>query len=155
MRKENREIKNISDIVALIDRINTIRIGMCDTPFPYVVPVSFGYTCEDDGLSFFFHGAKEGKKATLLARHPQVCIEGDLWQGFMDTGSSVTCLYESFIAFGTATLVSGQEALDGLAALLDHCGYKTHPIDAKALPVVNVYKVCVQSITGKRRTKDT
>lgn len=154
MRKSHREIRDMSSILSLIERIDTIRLGLMDKPWPYVVPVSFGFAMEADTLSFFFHGAPEGQKATLLQADPHVCIEGDLCHGFRDTGRSVTCLYESFIAFGTAALLEGEDKIHGLERLLEHCGFAGHSIHAGTLPRTNVYQVRVAAITAKHRTLD-
>ncbi len=155
MRREQREIKDINLIADLINNTNTIRIGINDTPFPYVVPVSFGYEIIDSKITFYFHGAKIGKKAELLASNQYVCIEGDIFNRYMDTIRSVTCLYESFIGYGKCELLENEKAIiHGLQLILDHCGYCNHKIDSKYLPATNVYKVQLQSITAKHRTKD-
>jgi hypothetical protein len=154
MRKEKREIKDFDEILDLIRNMDTIRIGINDEKYPYVVPVSFGYEAEGEKLAFYFHGARVGKKAELIAKNPYVCVEGDIFHRFKDTGSSVTCLYESIIAFGKCELVFGDEALKGINLMLEHCGYSGHSVNEKALPIVAVYKITVDSITGKARDKN-
>ncbi len=155
MRREQREIKEINQIVDLINNTNTIRIGINDTPYPYVLPVSFGYEIIDNNITFYFHGAKIGKKAELLAHNQFVCVEGDIFIRYMDTIRSVTCLYESFIGFGKCEILENEnEIIHGLQLILDHCGYSNHIIDNKYLPATNVYKVEIQELTAKHRTKD-
>lgn len=152
MRKTKREINDINEIEDLIKNMNTIRLGIHDEKYPYVVPVSFGYELIDEQLFFYFHGAKVGKKAELLKENPYVCVEGDICYRFKNTIASVTCLYESIIAFGKAERVSGQEAVKGLKLILKHCGYEEHSINEKHIPAA-VYKITVESITGKNRDK--
>lgn len=154
MRKSKREIKDIAEIEDLIKNIDTIRLGINDEKYPYVVPVSFGYERIDDYFVFYFHGAKEGKKAELLKENPNVCVEGDICYRFKDTVSSVTCFYESFIAFGKAKRLSGKEAVKGLEMILKHCGYEGHIINENGLGYAAVYKVTAESITGKYRDKN-
>ncbi|MCI9530214.1 MAG: 5-nitroimidazole antibiotic resistance protein [Lachnospiraceae bacterium] len=153
MRKSKREITDFHEILDIIQNMDTIRIGIHDGKYPYVVPVSFGYDSAGGRLAFYFHGAKEGKKAGLLAKNPHVCVEGDICYRFKDTESSVTCLYESIIAYGKCSLAEGDEALHGLGRILSHCGYGGHTVNKNALPVTAVYKVAVESITGKCRDK--
>ncbi len=153
MRKSKREITDFQEILDIIQNMDTIRIGIHDGMYPYVVPVSFGYDAADGQLAFYFHGAKEGKKAGLLAKNPHVCIEGDICYRFKDTISSVTCLYESIIAYGKCERTTGGEAVHGLERILCHCGYGSHEINASALPATAVYKVTVASITGKCRDR--
>ena len=64
----------------------------------------------------------------------------------------MTCLYESFIAYGKCELIDDrQESLKALQLLLDHCGYHQHSIHEEALDKTAIFKVTVDSITGKRR----
>lgn len=153
MRKINREITEIEDICDLIHNLDTIRIGLYDDQYPYIVPVSFGYEYTDGELVFYFHGAKVGKKVDLLLKNPHVCIEGDICYRYKDTKTSVTCLYESIIGFGKAEKLEGEEAARGLQQILNHCGYGNHAINDKIFTVTAVYKVTIDSITGKARDK--
>ena len=76
MRKTNREIRDFDKIVDIIKNTSTIRLGINDSPYPYVVPVSFGFDIQDDKLCFYFHGATIGKKVQLLDKNPLVCEIG-------------------------------------------------------------------------------
>lgn len=154
MRKSNREITDFGQIIDLIKNINTIRIGINDSTYPYVVPVSFGFDIVENKINFYFHGATVGKKVELIAQNPNVCVEGDICHRFMDTISSVTCLYESFIAFGKCEKLCGNDAIYGLQKILDHCGYANHTINPKALDITAVFKIEIQSITAKHREKN-
>ena len=52
MRRKNREITDFNEITELLGRCQTIRLGMFDHEYPYVVPVSFGMEVKDGtGLS--------------------------------------------------------------------------------------------------------
>lgn len=42
MRRKEREVTNLKDIVDILTRCDTIRIGMQGEIHHYVVPVSFG-----------------------------------------------------------------------------------------------------------------
>lgn len=154
MRKSNREIHDFDKIVDIIKNTSTIRLGINDYPYPYVVPVSFGFDVQDDKLCFYFHGATIGKKVQLLDKNPLVCVEGDIFHRYMDTIKSVTCLYESFIAYGKCSLLDGNDAIHGLKQILKHCNYFDHSFNTDVLPIVNVYKIEVESVTAKHRTKD-
>ena len=78
MRKAEREITNFEEIVELIDRCDTVRLGLAVEGTPYVVPLSFGYETRDGKITLYFHGAKEGRKHEMIAKSPRVCVEGDL-----------------------------------------------------------------------------
>lgn len=155
MRKANREINNFKQIIDIIANTNTIRIGINDTPYPYVVPVSFGYEIKENKLIFYFHGANVGKKVELLQTNPLVCVEGDIFHRYMDTIKSVTCLYESFIGYGKCSKLTNEDhAIHGLQLILDHCGYSNHSFNTNVLPILSVFKIEIDTITAKHRTKD-
>lgn len=152
MRKSNREITERKDILELLNRCQTIRLALHDSPYPYVVPLSFGWEQTEKGLFIYFHCAKEGKKLNLIEKNPNVCFEADILNGYADTGHSVTADYESIIAFGRAERVYGEELVHGLELLLEHCntpGYSARECAAK--DITAVVKISVESITGKRR----
>ncbi|HIR98928.1 MAG TPA: pyridoxamine 5'-phosphate oxidase family protein [Candidatus Coproplasma avistercoris] len=154
MRKSDREITAHAEVLKLLDGCDTIRVAMHDEPYPYVVPLSFGWEQTADGLFIYFHCAKEGKKLDLIARDGRVCVEADTLHGYTDTGHSVTADYESAIAFGRAERVFGSELEHGLELLLKHCkvdGYSAH--ECAALNITAVVKISVESITAKRRFK--
>lgn len=155
MRKSNREIADVKQIIDLIKNTTAIRLGINDNLFPYVVPVSFGFEIIDNKIVFYFHGATEGKKVNLIENNPFVCVEGDIFHRYFETSKSITCLYESFIGYGRCERLQGDSAKHGLNEIIKHCGYtNTYNIDDKVLQVVNVYKIELQSITAKHRTKD-
>ena len=68
MRQSKRQVTDKATICAMLDAIDTIHVAMHDEPFPYVVPLNFGYDWEDK-LVFYFHCANEGYKLDL-----QMCI---------------------------------------------------------------------------------
>ncbi len=154
MRKANREITDLNQIIDIIKNTNTIRLGLNDTPYPYVVPVSFGFDNNNGKLCFYFHGATIGKKINLINKNPFVCVEGDIFHRYMDTIKSVTCLYESFIGYGKCVKLENEEAIYGLKQILSHCNYADHTFSESVLPVVNVYKIEIDSITAKHREKN-
>lgn len=43
MRRSDREITDFNEIVDVLRRADTIRLGLHDDPYPYVVPLSFGF----------------------------------------------------------------------------------------------------------------
>lgn len=151
MRKKEREITDAQEVMDVIKRCDTIRLGIQDEPYPYVVPVSFGVAAEGEMPVFYFHGAKLGKKHTLLAKNANVCIEADICHSFVKSGTSATCVYESVIGYGRAAVVTGEEAEKGMKLLLEHCGFEGMKYNKKVLDKMFVYKITLDSITGKRR----
>lgn len=150
MRRKDREVTDFDEIVEILARCDVIRLGIQAEGCPYVVPVSFGYAVEDGKLALYFHGADVGRKHTLLAQCDRVCVEADRFLGYVDTGHSYTANYESVIGCGTAAVVTGAQAVRGLALLLRHCGFGTDSAEA-CEKRTRVYRIETDRITGKRR----
>lgn len=152
MRKNQREIKDFGEIVRLLDRCQTIRLGLSGDDYPYVVPLSFGWEVVNGKLNLYFHCAKEGKKVDRIAANDHVCIEADALNGYRETGHSVTADYESVIGFGKAEEVYGEEAVHGIELLLKHCGIEGHsPEQCVMTKLVAVYRIEIAEISGKKR----
>ena len=152
MRKAQREIKDFDKIIDIIERCQTVRLGLNGGDYPYIVPLSFGYKAGDGRLTVYFHCATEGKKIDLIAADGRVCLEWDILHGYAETGHSVTADYESVMAFGHAERCEGGEKIEGIRLLLEHTGYTQYSAEeCAALPIVAVYKVVCDGVTGKKR----
>jgi nitroimidazol reductase NimA-like FMN-containing flavoprotein (pyridoxamine 5'-phosphate oxidase superfamily) len=152
MRRTDREITDFNEIIDVLRRSDTIRLGLNSDPYPYIVPLSFGFEVLNDKISIYFHGAKEGLKHDLIAKNPHVCVEADIFHRYAETPqNSITTEYESFIGFGIAELTAGEEAIKGMDLLLEHCGYAGFEYDRKALDFTAIYRITLDSFTGKRR----
>jgi nitroimidazol reductase NimA-like FMN-containing flavoprotein (pyridoxamine 5'-phosphate oxidase superfamily) len=152
MRKAEREITNFEEIVDLIGRCDTVRLGLAVDGTPYVVPLSFGYEVRNGKVVLYFHGAKEGRKHEMIVKNPRVCVEGDLCHGYKDNGrGGVTCDFESFIGYGECALVSGEEAEKGIDLLMAHCGYPEAHCPPEVMGVTAVYRIQLDELVAKRR----
>jgi len=151
MRRSDREITNRDEIIDVLKRSNTIRLGIHNEPFPYIVPLSFGFEDCDGEINIYFHGAKEGLKHTLLDQNKHVCIEADIFHRYAETKTGLTTEYESVIGFGIAEVVHGDEAIKGMDLVCSHCGYHGYKYDTRALNFMRIYRIKLSSITGKRR----
>lgn len=151
MRKAEREIKDFNEIIDVLNRADTIRLGINGNPYPYVVPLSFGYEVNDGKITIYIHGAAEGFKHELLANDNHVCVEADIFHRYVKTEYSVTTEYESIIGFGTAEIVVDDEAAKGMDLLLAHCGFTGYEYDKSVLSVVRIIRIELSDITGKRR----
>ena len=69
-----KEVKEKSDIEAIIRQSIVCRLAMSENNRPYLVPLCFGY--KDNAL--YFHGAGQGKKIDILKNNPNVCFEFDI-----------------------------------------------------------------------------
>lgn len=151
MRRTDREITDINEIVDVLSRCDTVRLGLMGEDYPYIVSLSFGYEVIDGVIYIYFHGAKEGLKQELIANNNRVCVEADIFYGYRGTGFGITTTYESVIGFGTIRLADLDESIRGLDLLMEHCnagGYSS--AECMKLGTTAVYKITIDKITGKR-----
>lgn len=151
MRRSDREVTSLEQIQDILNRCDTIRIGISDEPAPFVVPVSFGMEEQDGVICVYFHSALAGRKAQLLDKKPLVCMEADLCHGFVESKGGVTCDFESVIGYGVAEPVEGAEKLRGLQLLLEHCGKEDYRCTPEVTAITAVYRIRLTEVSGKRR----
>jgi nitroimidazol reductase NimA-like FMN-containing flavoprotein (pyridoxamine 5'-phosphate oxidase superfamily) len=77
MRRKDREVTDAAKIDAIIMNCDCCRLGFIDGAGTYILPLNFGYTHENGIRTFYFHGAKEGKKIKLITEQPHVGFELD------------------------------------------------------------------------------
>ena len=75
MRRKDREVTNIDEILQIIERAKILHLGLFDSEYPYVLPLHYGYEYTEGSLIFYLHSAKEGHKLDLIKNNPNVCIE--------------------------------------------------------------------------------
>ena len=66
MRRNEREIRDMQDIVSVIEGCQVMRLAIPDEPAPYLVPLNFGFERTEQGVTFYFHSAVAGRKVELL-----------------------------------------------------------------------------------------
>ena len=95
MRRKDRELTEQAEILRLLARCNTVRLGLWDGTRPYVVPVSFGLAPDALQPLLYFHCAKQGYKLDCLPQSRTVCIEADIFYKVEPWRMGITARYES------------------------------------------------------------
>lgn len=72
MRRNDREVTDDKKIDEIILNCNCCRLGFMDGVGTYILPLNFGFKHERGIRTFYFHGAKEGKKIRLITAQPHV-----------------------------------------------------------------------------------
>ena len=107
MRRKDREISGRENIEPILQACRTCRLAMIAEGAPYVIPLNFGYTWDDDGLTLYFHSGVKGKKIDALRADPRVCFEMDTEEGVTGEGD-LACRYSfafsSVVAMGASSL---------------------------------------------------
>ncbi len=150
MRRKDREMQDRQEILDVLNRCQTIRLGLFNGDYPYVVPVSFGLDAGKDEIAIYFHCTQKGLKVDCIEHSHKVCVEADIFYRIESTKMGITARYESVIGFGTVSRVEGEEKVYGLQKLLEHYGRPDYPLTrCRGLRLAAVYKIVLQSITGK------
>ena len=157
MRRKDREITEINDILKIIEKAKILHLGLFDREYPYVVPLHYGFEFVNGTLLFFMHSATEGYKLDLIRGNPNVCValECDIE---LVSGEDVPCKYgstfASVIGRGEAKLVDDeQEKIRGLKLLMKNQTGCDFEIDSKMASCVEIIKVTVLNFTAKARKK--
>ena len=103
MRRNDREVKDRNLISGMLDMIDILHIAMKNEPFPYIVPINFGYEWQEDALLFYFHCAKVGMKLDLLRKDPHVSVNAAAFVSYYEASYLGHFHdYRSVTAFGIA-----------------------------------------------------
>ena len=70
LRRSDKKIKKIEDIIGIINRQEYLTLALCNTNQPYLVSLNYGY--DPEKKCFYFHCANEGKKIDFLKANPIV-----------------------------------------------------------------------------------
>lgn len=154
MRRKDREIIEISRICEILEKCAVMRLAMSVDNKPYIVPLNFGYSCENDEFSFYFHGATEGKKLDLIRENPFVCAEFDCEHELLtaDAACAHSYRYESVIASGNAAIIEDvQEKKYALSEIMRHMTGKTFDFTDMQVAHVAVCKITETAVTAKAK----
>ena len=153
MRRQDREVTSEEKINEIIRRCHCVRLGFYDEGEVYIVPLNFGYDEGDGRRTFYFHGAKEGRKIDLIAKDHTVGFEMDtnykLNEG--ETACDYSARFLSIIGTGRVSFVEGrEEKAAGLQSImLHHTGKDDWEFSEAMLNAVCVFKLDVEKISCK------
>jgi len=150
MRRADRQIADRQEIDSILHAAQVCRLAFARQDEPYVVPVSFGY----DGTALFFHTAETGRKLEFIAANSRVCfeVEHDVrLQPHPESACSWSFAFESVIGYGRVSeLVSPGERSYGLDQVWRHYAGPEHAFSPGSLARVRVWRIDIESLTGKR-----
>lgn len=155
MRRKDREIKDFNEIVQVIEKCDVCRLALHDEDYPYILPLNFGMQLEDGQIVLYFHGATEGKKYELIAKDNRASFEMDCEHKLITDEAAGNCTmnYESVIGYGRVEMIPDEEKYDALCILMKHYHKEDFPFNQAIMPQTTVFKLIVESVTGKRRKK--
>lgn len=158
MRRSDREVTSIEDIERIMKQCLVCHLAIHHTPYPYIVPLNFGYTRVDQTFSLFFHGAPEGEKLRLIRLNPFVsfAMEANTRLIAHEKACAWSMEYESVCGNGIISVIPDQEKSNdekvlALEAIMRQCAPdQAFQIDREAVSSVTVLRLNVLQITGKQ-----
>ena len=154
MRRKDREVTEHSQLLEILDKYMVCTIALHDEPFPYIVPMNYGYEEKDGEITIYLHCAKEGQKMDLLRKNPAIGFEIDGGHGLIGNEEKFvySYTYESIIGAGFAKVIEDEsEKKEALCAFMKHQTGKTFTeIPQAAFNAVTMIAVSVKKLSGKR-----
>lgn len=153
MRRKDREVTDAAKIKAVISACHCCRLGFADEGSVYIVPLNFGFEERAGRYTFYFHGAKEGRKVELARRGGSVGFELDT--GFALQESRAACgysaQYQSVIGTGTISILeNAAEKRRGLQAIMRHnTGKSDWTFPEESVNGVCILKLEVETLSCK------
>ena len=151
MRQKEKEITNIPEIEAIIQKAKVCRLGLAVDNTPYIVPLFFGY----ENNCLYIHCAKEGRKLDMIRQNNTVCFE-------MEVDTEITrrdkhacqwsSAYRCVIGYGSAFILdNSQEKKLALDVIMRHYSDRTSfEYQKKAVEEVVIIKIIVDQMSGKK-----
>ena len=157
MRRHDREIQDQSVILNIIRSLPVGHLSMNDAGKPYGVTMNYLPELESDRrIVLYFHGAKAGRKAEILARDPQVYFFAERDDGpkeiIRPNGMrSVTNCYVSVAGEGMMEPIESPEEKRRILLAMANA-FSDEPFDSLPDAVVEttaVWKLILNKVIGK------
>lgn len=123
MRRKDRELTDIAMIEKIVSGCHCCRLGFQDKEKVYIVPLNFGYTLENGKWTFYFHGAREGRKMDVISKNPYAGFELDTNYSLKEgkNACSYSARFQSVIGGGKISLIDDPaEKKAALQAIMYH-----------------------------------
>ena len=154
MTRREHQIFDIDKILEILEKSKVVHIGMVDGDEPYVVPMNYGYTYENEKLTIWLHGATTGRKLDIIRKNPKVFfeMECDLVPFDGDVACKYGLSYSSLMGKGIATIIeNSEEKQKALSILMKTQVDIDFEFNEKLASVVGIIKIEVSEFTAKHR----
>lgn len=158
MRRNDREITDNDVIDEIIGECKMCRVALSDDKAPYIVPMNFGFAYENGKRVLYFHGAKEGRKASLIKKNGYAAFEMDTRHALREAeGEACGCTYYYACVMGEGRieyLEGRDEKIKGLDTLMRaYSGKETFVYNEALLERVGVMRLEISEISCKSHEK--
>ena len=149
MRRKEREITDQEIIQKILSQSSICRLAFNDEPYPYIVPMNYGY--HDDAL--YFHCALEGRKLELIKKNSRLAFEIEYESEVIKgkVACQYTTRYRSVIGTGDMEIIQDDEQKRfGLDVLMRQHGKSDNTYIPAALKKTLVLKLTINSLSAKQ-----
>lgn len=156
MSRQDRLVTEKEELISIIDRCQVIHIGMHDGENIYVIPMNYGYTWENGALTFYLHGALEGKKIELLKKNGRVGFEVDCDHELVEGKLPCQFVFKfaSVAGNGKAEIIEDPaEKIQAMERLMEHYSEREFEFNERLLSIVSMIRIRVEEFTGRVRKK--
>lgn len=154
LTRREKLITDIDKVLEILDKSKVVHIGMVDGDEPYVVPMNYGYTYENEKLTIWLHGATTGRKLDVMRKNPKVFfeMECDLIPFEGEVACKYGLSYSSLMGRGIAEIIEdSEEKQKALSILMKTQVNKDFEFNEKLASVVGIVKIDVLDFTAKHR----
>ena len=154
MTRREFEITDMEQILKILDTAKVLHLGLSDDGQPYVVPMNYGYTYENDKLTIYLHGATEGYKYEVLAKNPKISfsVETDVIPFAGDVACQYGTSYSCVMGKGTAVVVEYvEEKKKGMSILMQTQTGKEFSFNDRLVSAVHVIRMDITEFSAKHR----
>lgn len=152
MRRKDREVTDERAIEEMIHGCDCCRVGFNDNGKVYIVPMNFGYVKTENSRSFYFHGAKAGRKFELIKESPEVSFEMDCGYELHPAEEACKCTaaFKCVMGSGRISIVEDEaERTAGLNAVMAQTFGGSWEFDERAMNAVCVFRLDLEELSAK------
>ena len=152
--KREQRITDHARILELLDAGKVLHLGLCVDNEPYVIPMNYGYTMEDEKLVLYLHSAVRGRKLEMIRANPKVYFE--FATDLQPFGGAKPCqyglAYSAVMGKGIATIVEDtEEKKRAMTVLMKTQTGKDFTFSDEWVSIVAVIRIDVAEYTAKHR----
>jgi nitroimidazol reductase NimA-like FMN-containing flavoprotein (pyridoxamine 5'-phosphate oxidase superfamily) len=155
IRRKEKEIKDMNEMIKILEMAQYITIAMCKENEPYLATLSHGY--DRDRHCIYFHCATDGKKIDILSSNNLVWGQALLDKGYVQ--GACDHLYATTQFRGTVTFIKDKEekiyALKTMIRAIDDNpdSVMAEQITDKSIARVGIGRIDIEYMSGKKANK--
>ncbi len=155
MRRKDRQIHDVEQVRAILDKAQIIRLAMIDGEEPYIVAMNYARI----GDSLYVHSAREGRKVSALEKNPVAAfqVEADVELVSGPQACDWSAKYKSVVGKAKVSFVSDTaEQVKALEAIMiKHAGPGDWGFPEPMLKRTLVLRIDILEMTGKQNGYST